>query len=79
MHNVQIKLMFIVVYGSYLLTIICELSVCMVSGVCLVSQIFKCCDWSARFMQVILTNQIQAVNATSTKKLSPSCYYKLPL
>ena len=27
---------------------------------------FEPCDWSKRFRQVILTNQIQAVNATST-------------
>ena len=27
---------------------------------------FEPCDWAKRFMQVILTNQIQAVNATST-------------
>ena len=52
----------------------------VVGGVCGVCGVCGLYDyWSKRFMQVILTNQIQAVNATSTEKLSPSCYYKLPL
>ena len=39
--------------------------VCCLSGV-FPSQIFISCDWSTGVMPVILTNQNQAVNATST-------------
>ena len=46
-----------------------QFAVCLLSVVCCLSVVlgnFKSSDWSTWFMQVILTNQIQAVNATST-------------
>ena len=53
----------------YISSIIIKLrSVCM--SVCLyicIRKNFKSSDWPTGFMQVILTNQIQAVNATSNK------------